>query len=223
MQYEVKAVQFNLVLGLLLACFGCTSIEEKAQRTIEATTDSREVIKIEPPGRTDTLDLLETNNGHVGTAQSNAPVVEVKREYRFADRKMFEINRYVRGAKHGIQLLYDLNTSVRPKYSSFYDRGKFIWGMYPSADVDYTLEHGTFLKGQALGVDSTIIRAPFDSTTIWYEGVFVRVDGRPMPVDLHRIFNENGTLRLEVEYDQLKHSESVGRKRPINIRRIVPE
>lgn len=113
---------------------------------------------------------------------------------------MFEVNRYVRKAKSGVQLLYDLNTSSRPKYLSYYENGVFLWGTYPSADVDYTLKHGEFVKGVALGLDSAMIRSPFDSTTIWYEGVFVKIDGVPRPIGLHRIYDETGALKIEVEH-----------------------
>jgi hypothetical protein len=147
------------------------------------------------------------------------PAIAVRKEFRFADRKMFEINRYVNGAKHGVQLLYDLNTSVRPKYLEYYQDGRFIWGTYPSADVDYTLEHGTFLKGLALGVDSVFVRAPFDSTTIWYEGTFVRINGMPTPMGIHRVYDEKGMVRMEVEYDSSRVHEGIGRKRPSVIRR----
>jgi len=113
---------------------------------------------------------------------------------------MFEINRYLNGQKHGFQLLYDLNTSLRPKFMEFYHHGTRIWSMFPSADVDYTLSEGRFLKGVILNVDSAFVRAPFDSTLVWYEGAFVRTAGTTVPIGVHRIFNEKGELTIEALY-----------------------
>lgn len=145
-------------------------------------------------------------------------VTEVRREYPFADRRMFEVNRYQGGRKHGIQLLYDLNTSKRPKYMALYADGLRLWTLYPSADVDLSLEHGRLVKGVGLGVDSIHIQAPFDSTGLWYEGLFLRVDGFPTPMGTHRIFDEQGNLRYVLEYD-LSRGPHPPSKRPIRVTR----
>lgn len=142
--------------------------------------------------------------------------VQVLREYRFADRKMFEINRYLQGKQHGIQLLYDLNTSKRPKYMTYLEHGERLWLLFPSADVDHTLDDGSFVKGVVLSVDSAFIRAPFDSTVMWYEGSFVRVNGRAVPVGGHRIYDEQGSLTFELTYD-LSHGPTD--KQPLQVER----
>ncbi len=148
--------------------------------------------------------------------------IEVRWEYRFADQRIFEVHRYLHGQKHGLQLLYALNESPRPKFMELYDHGNRIWGMFPSADVDFTLSEGRFLKGVILHVDSAFIKAPFDSTRIWYEGSFIRVAGKTTPVGEHRIFDERGGLVIEVSYDDTCDSTS-SNKRPLKITRLTQE
>ena len=81
------------------------------------------------------------------------------------------------------------------------------------------MDHGRFLKGVALGVDSAFIRSPFDSTITWYEGAFVKVEGMWVPMGTHRIYDEQGSLLMEVVYDYTRESSAIGSKRPLRINR----
>ena len=146
-------------------------------------------------------------------------VFDTIKTFEYADKSYFDIYRFKNGKKFGLQRHFRINTSDYPHDSRMYDDSGLVWVMPTSANIDLFGKLEGLPKGIYISKEEVYVSCPFDSTQLWYEGLFRKDLSEKhtdsYPVGEHKVYYPNGRIHWNIKYDSVIQKRQ--KKKPLEL------